>query len=136
MSKIKVTQEMVDWCRGLGNGSLDPNKHCCVDGSNCGSAVGLCEPFEDEFLSKLEGFEKSGLNVNKTEWNLRHIIDFSSWGEFSGDFNYPICGLDGNTAECEYDLILESGGYWADTPYGNNRRAFALWCADELEKLL
>lgn len=138
MSKIKVTQEMVDWCRGLGDGSLDPNKECNLLFENKFSfGIGLCAPFQALFLLTTDNLFDNPI-TNKYKPTLSDLINFSKFPKYSGYHAFPVTASDIDNAGSHYNKCFRTylGGFWDNDEYGNNRREFALWCADELEKLL
>lgn len=106
---IKVTQEMVDYCKGVGEGKIKPDFQY----------HGLCANF--------------GFTFEAPPFILDIVIDFSKFPDFNGgSFKHPVKG--GSDA---YYLAKKQGNLWDyRTTHGKSRKAFCLFCADELEKLI
>ena len=103
---MKVTQRMLDYCRNLGNGVIEPSY----------LGAGLCTNFHILFNNWVEKY-----------------IDFSDYPNFSGDIEYPLKSRNKTKAPHEYYGAHEN--LWVHKR-GEERRKFCLWCADELEKML
>ena len=126
---MKITQEMIDYCRGLGEGTLDPMKHCSIkrkkdDSYETKVIVGLCQPFKEKFM------------YDNAIPDLSDLIDFRKFLHFSGSIYFPVSV---ETFKISGDLYsywyLERKNFWdPDTEYGRNRMEFSRWCADELER--
>lgn len=101
----KITQEMIDYCRGLGNGEIEPEYE----------ERGLCGNFVIEFSHSL-----GDLNIN-----------FLNYPERSGLRLYPIKHPE-MAADFAFSSIRK---LWdPTTEYGRNRLHFCRWVADELER--
>ena len=60
-------------------------------------------------------------------------IKYQGWPLYSGDPQFPVPHPTMQDPEKAYVYDRE---LWEDNEYGNSRRAFCLWLADELEKHL
>lgn len=111
--QYKITQEMVDYCRNMGNRKIKPRR----------KAFGLCTEFKEEF-------ENQGVMTN-----LGHHIDFTKYPNFSGNPHYPIKSFNNRYAPITKHKLTKN--LWDKrTKYGKERYKFCLWCADELERLM
>ena len=101
---MKITQEMVDYCRSVGNGKKE------IKGE-----YGFCRYFYDVF-----------------DISLTFLIEFSLYPSFSGYKAYPVPHPMG-AKEAYEQLVLRQDAAWMGK-YGDERRKFCRWCADELER--
>ncbi len=61
---------------------------------------------------------------------LHALVMFSLYPNFSGSAEYPIPHSEFKASHAfnHFDNL------WDDSAYGNERRKFCLWCADEIER--
>lgn len=104
--EVKITKEMVDYVRGLGNGTIKPE---FLDDGLCGN-----------FYMKFKA-------------HLHRVFDYygccDAWPKFSGNYNYPV------PYSIEPCTAYLTSCLWSDD-YGKLRREFCLHVADFMEGLL
>ena len=94
-------------------------------------------------VNTLENFDiESGIcdNLNIDSWIVSDEIKelmkqmFSTWGEYSGDSNFPI----GENSDDAYNQFYNNYAWnkWLDDPYCNSRRRLAGHLANEFDKML
>ena len=104
-------KEMVAYLRCLGNGGYPKY-------SNKGICGNILKKFEKSMITEV--FEDYYNTVGKYE-------------KFSGHVYYPVTINDIYDPENLYDCAIMNGDLWKGD-YGKERREFALYLADELEK--
>lgn len=104
MSNItEIAQEMVVYLRGLASGKVLPR---------C-SETGLCNNFAARF-----------------DADIACVVRFEDFPEYSGDDGYPIKSP--NNRITPHTYYMKSDNLWIGR-YGNARKRFCLWCADQIE---
>jgi len=107
---MKITNEtkleMIKYLRGLASGKIKPRI----------LAIGLCNNFHFKF------------NVN-----IMALVKFKNFPEYSGDEVYPIKSPNKEIIALDYYELVENA--WIGR-YGNSRKRFCAWCADEIERTL
>ena len=59
----------------------------------------------------------------------------TGWPKHSGDYQYPIPGVDGRTPEVAYNSFWGKEQKWnPDHPYGALRLELLNWCIEQLER--
>jgi hypothetical protein len=101
---MNITKEMIDYVRGLGDGTIRPRF----------KYTGLCQNFKD-----------------KVGASLYDLVDFTKYPNFSGSISYPIKSFN---KRCTHEGYYESDVSKWTGKYGKERKQFCLWVADELER--